>query len=899
VVQIDIGLNSKCFSHFPFLPLTVTCFCRSFHLTTNERWTFLSFVTCKQFIFHPAMSSPLRTIVDSVEATAEKDKTETSGMETLETGAIELQGAKRDAMNVGKAQESSAAEKETIAVVSPPPPPPSERSGKPDSFSQLVRTWEAYINDDEGDVFQPLQMLQSLQLCSRAGEGLARLAGPSFPGMNVLAPPALQHTSSSPLQYRPPMFDYNDEELIPPPIPLNPFQRSSSTPSAYRTNSVSSAFGTADRSAFTLPSQRSNYASGGETGSHFSAFDPVKYYATALDDMERTSIEVMDMSTELKEDSEEGKEEPKLVKKGAASRAARFLTDVRTLRRRRRMRGGRENPAQPASVSSGSTEGSSVGGNKAAVTIITESNYTPRKAPEEIFESKTVESQDEMGEPVYSPEVHESDPEDGKDEDTPVIGQYHQLDSDVDEEESHYQRIEASLHPESPGTSPGTVPSPSYEQIVEDSPSSNTEKRVKVDGSTIRIQVSNSITSSSTKIETSGEPVGTVVPLSPTRKAQGEGSSINPSSDDSGTASPGTTRSSNTGSTSGHTTQAASIYSSGQQSTLSTISETDREVMEANKQGKMRLSSRIFPVAEKCDADGTSLHSSSTDSSNPAGYVALDESPTALREGANVPADRFFINSPEVAGGASQAGAVSMRSRTTSTSKKSENSPVTIEGSSGTNTSSSHSSDEEPPTFVSYLQRQAASDLTSVREAAEASSPRAGESDGEEREGSPAEIVGYPTVLFEQANVPKEQQPMTVRPLKQNLLDKYRSSSRPPRSPVKGARPVTTPPPRGSVSPIYNQHSPPRNIVDHPDSNLSRPYVMRTGPAGGKLVPVHENSTPVFLSPVPESDKGVPLDTAEDVTQDPGSIEVLKNDSDSEEELTGANIVTPEKELNA
>jgi hypothetical protein len=810
----------------------------------------------------------------------------------METVATELQGAKRDAVNVGKAQESPAAENETIAEP-PPPPPPSERSGKPDSFSQLVRTWEAYINDDEGDVFQPLQMLQSLQLCGRAGEGLARLAGPSIPGMmDALAPSALQHTHSSPLQYRPPMFDYNDEEAIPPPVPLNPFQRSSSTPSAYRTNSVSSAFATADRSAFTLPSQRSNYASVGNPGSHFSAFDPVKYYATALDDMERTSIEVMDMSAEPKEDSEEGKEEPKLAKKGAASRAARFLTDVRTLRRRRRMRGGRENPAQPASVSSGSTEGASVEGNKAAVTIITESNYTPRKAPEEIFESKTAESQEDKGEPLYSPEVHESDPEDGKDEDTPATGQYHQLDSDVDEEESHYQRIEASLHPESPGT----VPSPSYQQIVEDRPSSNTEKRVKVDSSRIRIQVSNSITSSSEKIDNSGEPVGTVAPPSPTRMAQSEGG-INPGCNDSGTGSPGTTRSSNTGSTSGHTTQAASTSSSGQQSGLSTISETDREVMEANKQGKRRLSSRLVPVAEKSDADGTSFHSSSTDSSNPAGYLALDESPVALREGANVPADRFFTKSPEAAGSASQAGAVSMRSRTTSTSKKSVNSPVTLEGSSGTNTSSSNSSGEEPPTFVNYLPRQAASDLTSVREAAEASSPRAGESDGEEREGSPAEIVGYPKVLFEQAN---EQQPMPVRPPKQNLLDKYRSSSRPPRSPVKGARPVTTPPPRGSVSPIYNQHSPPRNIVDHPDSNLSRPYVMRTGPAGGKLVPVRANSSPLFLTPVLESDSLVPLDTAEEeVTQDPGSIEVLKTDSDSDDELTGVNLITPEKELNA
>jgi hypothetical protein len=824
------------------------------------------------------MSSPPRKIVDSVviEATAEKDISKLTGTDTVTT---ELQGANRDAVNVGKVQESAVPEKETIAV------PVSEPSGKPDSFAQLVRTWEAYINDDEGDVFQPLQMLQGLQLCGRAGEGLARLTGPSIPGINALAPPALRHTHSSPLQYRPPMFDYNDEEVIPPPVPLNPFQRSSSTPSAYRTDSVSSAFGTADSSAFTLPSVRSNYASVNDSGSHFSAFDPVKYYATALDDMERTSIEVMDMSTEPKEDSEEGKEDPKLVKKGAASRAARFLIDVRTLRRRRRMRGGRENPAQPASVSSGSSgskEDASVEGNKAAVTVITESNYTPRKVPEELFTSKKPET-------MYSPEVHESDPEDGKDEDTPTIAQYEKLDSDVDEEEINYQRIEASLHPESPGT----VPSPSYERIVEDRPSSSTERRVKVNSSRIRIQVSHSITSSSAKIDNSKEASGSAVSLSPTRMALGEGSSLTPGSNDSGTASPGTTRSSNTGSTSGHTTQAASTSSSLQQSSLSTVSETDREVMEANKQGKRRLSSRIVPAAQKRDADGTSIHSSSTDSSNPAGYLALDESPVALREGANVPADRFFTNSPEAVGSVNQAGG-SMRSRTTSTSKKSGNSP---ESSSATNTSSSNSSSgEEPPTFVSYLHRQAASDLTSVREAAETSSPRAGESKGEEREGSPAEIVGYPTVLFEQANVvPREQQPMPVRPPKQNRLDKYRP--RPPRSPVKGARPVTTPPPRGSVSPLYNQQSPPRNIVDHPDSNLSRPYVVRTAPAGGKLPPVGENSSSMLLSPVLGNPIRVPVDAAEGGSPVLGSIEVLK--TDSEDELNGANLVTPEKEVNA
>jgi hypothetical protein len=97
---------------------------------------------------------------------------------------------------------------------------PSERSGKLTPFSQLVRTWEAYINDDEGDVFQPLQMLQSLQLCSRAVKGWRVLRVHPFRNERV-GTLTLQHTSSSPLRYRPPMFDYNDEEVI-PPVPLNP-----------------------------------------------------------------------------------------------------------------------------------------------------------------------------------------------------------------------------------------------------------------------------------------------------------------------------------------------------------------------------------------------------------------------------------------------------------------------------------------------------------------------------------------------------------------------------------------------------------------------------------------------------------------------------------------------------
>lgn len=824
-------------------------------------------------------------IVETVE-----DKAESESIPTATNDAVlveEVNETSEDTVGVGDVEVTETVKvdkalpaEENEATPEPRAATSSGPSGKPDSFAKLVRTWEAYINDDQGEVFQPLQMLQSLQLCGRAGEGLARLAGPSLPGTDALQPPALRHIQSTPLQYRPAMFDYNDEETVPPPpVPLNPFQRSSSTPSTFRSNSVNSAFGTVDSGAFRIPSNRSIYSSVGAPGAHFSAFDPVKYYATALEDMERTSIEVTDMSMEPKESTGEDKGQPKSSRRGAASRAARFLSDVRTLRRRRRMRGGRENPAQPSSVSSDSNEEEKAEGNKAAVTVITETDYTPMNIPKQLptlKQPESTEQPEEKDESMYSPVV-DSDPED-KGEDSPVSQQYHQLDSDVDEEEMHYQRIEASLQAESPGT----VPSPSYQPIGGERPSGSVLRQEGVNGSKISIQVSNAAKSPPVRMMEPAVPAATP---SPTR------------SNDSGTGSPGTTRSSNTGSTSGHTTQAASL-SSGHQSNLSTISETDREVMEANKQGKRRLYSKIGPVAQKTDGDGTSLNSSSTGSSNPAGYLALEESPVALREGANVPADRFFTNSPGTAEGVLAQAGIPLRSRTSST-KKAGNSPVTLESSSETNTSSSNSFGEEPPTFVSYLHRQAASDLSSVREAAETSSTREDGGGSEEREGSPAEIVGYPQVLFEEASTPKEQQPMSVRGAKQNLLDKYRA--RPPRSPVKGARPVTTPPPRGSVSPLYLQHSPPR-ILDHPESNLSRPFVTRTVGAGS-------STTPLILSSVIETQDqllvktaNVGVGSAKQVEAqvgpfEEGSIEVLK--TDPVDELNSANLVTPEKELNA
>ena len=140
---------------------------------------------------------------------------------------------------------------------------------------------------------------------------------------------------------------------------------------------------------------------------------------------------------------------------------------------------------------------------------------------------------------------------------------------------------------------------------------------------------------------------------------------------------------------------------------------------------------------------------------------------------------------------------------------------------------------------------------------------------------------------------------------------------------MKGARPLTTPPPRGSVSPLYQQLSPPRNIVDHPDSNISRPYVMRTTAAGKQLVEVddavidaNELAFAGSLSQVSGDGAGCgaqevvtgasfaedepvvglvhgPL-LKRDHTYEESSIEILK--TDSKDEVSNANLVTPEKE---
>lgn len=87
---------------------------------------------------------------------------------------------------------------------------------------------------------------------------------------------------------------------------------------------------------------------------------------------------------------------------------------------------------------------------------------------------------------------------------------------------------------------------------------------------------------------------------------------------------------------------------------------------------------------------------------------------------------------------------------------------------------------------------------------------------------------------------------------------------------MKGSRMITTPPPC-RTSPLYQQLSPPRNIVDHPNQNISQPYVLRTTVSGKNLVLVGE------LGPQGQGDNG--LEVMHGVTYEENSIEIMKSNS--------------------
>lgn len=181
---------------------------------------------------------------------------------------------------------------------------------------------------------------------------------------------------------------------------------------------------------------------------------------------------------------------------------------------------------------------------------------------------------------------------------------------------------------------------------------------------------------------------------------------------------------------------------------------------------------------------------------------------------------------------------------------------------------------DEPPKFVSYLDRKTTSDLTSLREMDERSSPRQGDRIREDRGSSPAELVGYSDVTFEEAQAPfgSKARPRPIWPTKGFQLGR-KVRSLPPRSPHKGSITPTTPPPRGGgASPCYDAVSPPRHIVDHRiDPNVSRPYVLRSTPSATRLLSAHKVAPEVLSANGSVSCAHIP-----DVTTEQWGYEVVR-----------------------
>jgi hypothetical protein len=725
------------------------------------------------------------------------------------------------------------------------------------AFAQLVQGWENYMNDDGLiDPFpnfqQPLQMLQGLTLCGHPTIH-PRLKGDEVVNtplaVHPVAPSVLRYTYSSPSQIngrKSSVFDASltgisgnnlNDQFPPPPVALDPFQRSSSTPSAFRQHSSYSAFGTRDRSAFTTTSPRyTDFVPVGRESSCFSTFGPVDFYSMALEDMERTSIEVQDISDCIADATAGGMVKDKVgSKRGAASRAAKFLKDIRVLRRRRKNRGGRENPVRPAlnnTFGSKCSDEDLVGGNDqydsrpidTAVTVFTETLFNPNDtsflsgSSEMSAIANRVADNDgatDAEDDVFTiPGMTSIDRDDAKEEVSQIGQQYQQLDSDMEEEEG-YQRIETQLQSSSP-TLLGISDHKMFESTTPGE--SNNTITMSLDTTPIKVHVTSAL-----KPRFAMSMEGIAASPSPTRMDIGDGSSVTPMSHES---SPQTTRSV---SSSGHTTQATlPSNSTGQQSGLSTISETDREVMEANKDAKRRrgLDSLVTKYS-KAETDGSSNNSSSSNSTNPHRYFSLGSSPD-LREGAVVPVDRFFTHSPSPV----PTGQLTpmLRANTTSTStgsrrSESTTSPTTTASIPVTHASSSSgSSAEEPPTFVSYIDQEATSKLIAFREEMEPSSQRASGKDLEEREASPAaEMMVYNSLVLDELTAPSQ--------LRGSRLGRIRSlQQRPPRAPPKSSRhPSETPPPLEAIPPFYNQQlSPPRKIMYLPHSNISRPHVLRS-----------------------------------------------------------------------
>ncbi|KAG7342257.1 hypothetical protein IV203_007349 [Nitzschia inconspicua] len=731
----------------------------------------------------------------------------------------------------------------------PPRAPPSSTlssTSVSSSFAQLAyRTFENYMNETRADQFPQLQMLDDVNLCSGyTAEGLSRLGTKGWKPhyylqgqQQPLEPVALRrHIHSTPLRHTPSIVDSDDEDE-PPPIGLEILSRSRSTPlstsknSAFgtilRTNShvlydgvslsnrpVNSGIRMSNGSAFSLPPYpiaKANSRSAERDVARPVIFNPIKCHEDESDirkmeffdgGEEMTSIEVTNLQ-HLSYKGNKPRKEKHPKKQNTASRAARFLADVRNLRistniaagsdaqseesrqkashsggRAQRPRGGRENPAKPPSVSSNDSLKTTSGAGSIA---------------DDTLSSKSSSGDSNCDAKRKGPAFAES-----------VSNSMNKEQSETSALGSKLKELKVNaetLTKLKPSDSPASIPSPVYHSLQE------FEQKTDKVTDLVCIEVNTN---------DSADLVALRQPSNVSSPEPGEIASRTHALNSH--HSPDSTRYSSTTSSSGQTAQSSR---SGYVTHLSVISETDREVANLNN----------FSAGGKMDVIELSL---STDKNLKFGdYVELVDSPSPVnisRDGASVQADRFFGTNGN--GGAKRDRRSLSRLRTLPSLNKrcgSAHSPTTVSSASVNTNSSSSSMGSEPPKIVSYFDRKQVSDLTSLHNRGEStSSPRAGLDDKERRDSSPSDqiLVGDSDVVFEGAHAPKIGEARKPRPMwaGKGLHFGRKIRSLPPRSPYKGLRSSTTPPPTSGGSPAQMNLSPSSQLIENrrdPNSNFS------------------------------------------------------------------------------
>jgi hypothetical protein len=684
--------------------------------------------------------------------------------------------------------------------------------GTQSSFEQLFQTWGSYIDDRNGNHLESLGMLQQLDLC---GPDRLPISQTLEDDRELYEPIVLRHTHSTPLRHTPSILNEDDEDE-PQPVGLEILERSRSTPLS---TSANSAFGTKlrtvpyldspdNRSAFTLPPYRLRSTKSMQLATSDTTFNPIQ--ETMELDTELVSIEVMDMPSN-DHDEGSGVRDSSSWKEKSVSLVSRFISDLRSFGRKLRNRGGRENPARPASSSDESSR---------KIGDVADEDTTSAGSP-------PTNGNGRLGS-VKNTDVADAGAETSEKETMPTF-------SNRTNEKSHERQLAANV--------PVTDPSLVYHQLDDDHQETEVGR--------VRIQVSRRSKESLRRDDMArNNTVSSPMP------SQSSPDSIPQATDDS----PGRSRSSGTTYTSGQTTQ-RTVTSNSQMSQLSSISETDREVMEANKGGS---SGEV--ASSSSDQLLHSIPLSSVRDARYAGYTSLEDSPHLLRDGANVPAERFFTFVDSDARGSSRLN------NSSSTRKSTSRSPTTVSSSSINTSSTTSTFGDEPPIFVSYLDRKTVSDLTTSR--LETSSPRAREGSSEQRESSPSEILLYSDIMGEESSALKtviSKKPRPMRPSRGAHHGKQRIRSLPPRGPIKGGA-RGTPPPSSSISPVGlysssgNDHF--RRILDDEVDQGEQELVRMTS----------------YYMALPRSSPNV----LRSHTYDEHSIEILKTDSKEESNLLNA-----------